>query len=95
VPIPPQRLAHRRAAADRGELGAGGRRLHGVGGAEIAVTLGEPVDAALAPITAMMSSRLMVLANLLKRAPSCVTSGSPGYPRWNLVWSPRWGGDRP
>jgi DNA-binding MarR family transcriptional regulator len=27
----------------------------------------EPVDAALAPITAMMSSRLMVLANLLKR----------------------------
>jgi len=27
----------------------------------------EPVDATLAPITAMMSSRLMVLANLLKR----------------------------
>ena len=39
MPVAPQQLAHRRAAADRGELGAGGGRLQGVGGAEIAIPL--------------------------------------------------------
>ena len=41
VPVAPQQFAHRRAAADLGQLGAGGGRLHGIGGAEIAIPLGD------------------------------------------------------
>jgi hypothetical protein len=48
-------------------------------------------DPELAPITAMMSSRLMVLANLLKRG---AISDWPDFPRWNLASSPHWDGGR-
>ncbi|MEY9384258.1 hypothetical protein ABIF93_002515 [Bradyrhizobium japonicum] len=41
MPVAAQQLAHRRAARDRGELGARVRRLHRIGGAEIAIPLGD------------------------------------------------------
>src|SRR5581483_8182461 len=41
MPVAPQQLAHRRAAADRGELGPGGGLLQSVGSAEIAIPLGD------------------------------------------------------
>lgn len=47
-----------------------------------------------APITVMLSSRLMVLANLLKRGRSCATSVSQDYRRSSSVWSPRSAGGR-
>jgi hypothetical protein len=41
MPVTSQKLAHRRAAADRGQLSTGGGLLQGIGGAEIAVPLGD------------------------------------------------------
>jgi hypothetical protein len=40
VPIAAEQFAHRRAPADRGQLGARRGRLHGVAGPEIAIPLG-------------------------------------------------------
>jgi hypothetical protein len=39
VPVAPQQFAHRRAAADRGQFGPRGGRLHGIAGPEIAIPL--------------------------------------------------------
>jgi hypothetical protein len=41
VPVAPQQFAHRGATADLGQFGAAGGRLHGIGGAEIAIPLGD------------------------------------------------------
>ena len=41
MPVAAEQFAHRRAAHDRGELGARVRRLHRIGGAEIAIPLGD------------------------------------------------------
>ncbi|MET4846494.1 hypothetical protein ABIF62_006989 [Bradyrhizobium japonicum] len=40
MPVAAQQFSHRRAAHDRGELGTRMRRLHRIGGAEIAIPLG-------------------------------------------------------
>ncbi|MGY4461012.1 hypothetical protein ACVWYI_004972 [Bradyrhizobium sp. LB13.1] len=41
MPVAAEQFAHRRAAHDRGELGTCERRLHRIGGAEIAIPLGD------------------------------------------------------
>jgi hypothetical protein len=57
MPVAPEQFAHRRAAADRRQFGSGRRRLHGVGGAEVAIPLGD--IHAVPPATAWRRGRLM------------------------------------
>jgi hypothetical protein len=44
MPIAPQQLAHRCAAGHRGQFGPGGGRPQGIGGAEIAIPLGDGLE---------------------------------------------------
>ena len=41
VPVTPEQFPHRRAAPDLGQFGPAGGRPHGVGGAEVAIPLGD------------------------------------------------------
>jgi len=41
VPVTPQQFPHRGAAPDLGQFGPAGGRPHGIGGAEIAISLGD------------------------------------------------------
>jgi DNA-binding MarR family transcriptional regulator len=63
MPVAAEQFAHRRAAADRRQFGPRRGWLHGVGGAEVAIPLGDIHCHFLPP----RLGAAMVLANLLKR----------------------------